>query len=118
MDKFVSECDAKLKKEDGIMNAKALWVVLEAKPGKEAEVEKFLHAGQGLVEAEPKTVSWFAIKIGPSRYGIFDTFADDSGRDAHLNGKVAKALMEKASELLAKSPSIEKINVIASKLPK
>jgi hypothetical protein len=73
------------------MNGKALWVVLGAKPGKEAEVEKFLQTGQGLVEAEPKTVSWFAIKIGPSRYGIFDTFADDSGRDAHLNGKVAQA---------------------------
>src|SRR6266567_4036152 len=69
-------------------------------------------------KAEPKTVSWFAIKIGPSRYGIFDTFADDSGRDAHLNGKVAQALMEKAAELLAKSPSIEKIDVIASKLPR
>src|SRR5437870_11825100 len=99
------------------MNAKALCVVLEAKPGKEAEVEKFLQAGQGLVEDEPKTVAWFAIKIGPSKYGIFDTFADDSGRDAHLNGKVAQALMEKAGELLAKPPSIEKIDVIASKLP-
>ena len=98
------------------MNGKALWVVLEAKPGKEAEVEKFLQAGQGLVEAEPKTVSWFAIKMPPSTYGIFDTFADDSGRDAHLNGKVAQALMEKAPELVAKSPSIEKIDVIASKL--
>jgi quinol monooxygenase YgiN len=104
--------------EDGIMNGKALWVVLEAKPGKEAEVEQFLQAGQALVEAEPKTVSWFAIKIAPSTYGIFDTFADDSGRDAHLNGKVAQALKEKASELLAKPPSIEKIDVIASKLPK
>jgi len=91
--------------------------IVEAKPGKEAEVEKFLQAGQGLVEAEPKTVSWVAIKMPPSTYGIFDTFADDSGRDAHLNGKVAQALMEKAGELLAKSPSIEKIDVIASKLP-
>lgn len=100
------------------MNGKALWVELEAKPGKEAELEKFLRAGRELVGAEPKTVSWFAIRIGPSRYGIFDTFADDSGRDAHLNGEVAKALMKKASELLAKSPSIEKIDVIASKLPK
>ena len=63
-------------------------------------------------------MSWFAIKIGPSRYGIFDTFADDSGRDAHLNGEVAKALMEKTPELLAKPPSIEKIDLIASKLPK
>src|SRR5438046_7463111 len=85
---------------------------------KGTEVEKFLQAGQALVEAEPKTVSWFAIKIGASNYGIFDTFADDSGRDAHLNGKVAHALREKAAELLAKSPSIEKIDVIASKLPK
>jgi quinol monooxygenase YgiN len=104
--------------EDGTMNRKALWVALEAKPGKEAEVEKFLQAGQTIVEAEPKTVAWFAIKIGPSTYGIFDTFADDSGRDAHLNGKVAQALKEKASELLAKPPSIEKIDVIASKLHK
>jgi quinol monooxygenase YgiN len=108
----------KVGKEYATLNGKALWVVLEAKPGKEAEVEKFLRAGQGFVEAEPKTVSWFAIKIGPSTYGIFDTFADDSGREAHLNGKVAQALKEKASELLAKSPSIEKIDVIASKLPK
>lgn len=100
------------------MNGKALWVVLEAKPGKGQEVEKFLQAGQGLVEAEPETISWFAVKIGPSTYGIFDTAADDSGRGAHLNGKVAQALMEKAGELLAKPPSIEKIDVIASKLPK
>jgi quinol monooxygenase YgiN len=100
------------------MNGKALWVVLEAKPGKEAEVEKFLQTGQVLVETEPKTLSWFAMKIGPSRYGIFDTFADDSGRDAHLSGKVAQALMAKAQEFLAQSPSIEKIDVIASKLPK
>jgi quinol monooxygenase YgiN len=108
----------KIEKEEAIMNGKALWVVLEAKPGKEQEVEKFLQAGQGLVEAEPETISWFAVKIGPSTYGIFDTSADDSGRDAHLNGKVAQALMEKASELLVKPPSIEKIDVIASKLPK
>src|SRR5207253_9113007 len=101
-----------------MINGKALWVVLEAKPGKEAEVEKFLQAGQGLVEAEPKTISWCAIKIGPSTYGIFDTFADDCGRDAHLNGKVAQALKERASEILANSPSIAKMDVIASKLPK
>jgi quinol monooxygenase YgiN len=118
VDRFTDECDGKFEKEDEIMDGKALWVALEAKPGKEAEVEKFLQAGQGLVEAEPKTVSWFAIKMGPSKYGIFDTFADDSGRDAHLNGQVAKALMEKAADLLAKSPSIEKIEIIASKLPK
>jgi quinol monooxygenase YgiN len=118
VDRFTAWCDGEVEKEDEIMNGKALWVALEAKPGKEAEVEKFLQAGQALVEAEPKTVSWFAIKMGPSSYGIFDTFADDSGRDAHLNGKVAQALKEKAAELLAESPSIERIDVIASKLPK
>ena len=116
---MAAECDGIFGKgRIEFMNGKALWVVLEAKPGKEAELEKFLHAGRELVGAEPKTVSWFAMKIAPSRYGIFDTFADDSGRDAHLNGEVAKALMQKAGELLAKSPSIEKIDVIASKLPK
>jgi quinol monooxygenase YgiN len=118
VDRSAAACDGKFEKEDEIMNAKALWVVLEAKSGKEAEVETFLQAGQALVEAEPKTVSWFAMKIGPSKYGIFDTFADDPGRDAHLNGKVAQALMQKAPEFLAKSPSIEKIDVIALKLPK
>ncbi len=78
------------------MNGKALWVVLEAKPGKETEVEKFLQAGQAIVEAEPKTVSWFAIKIGPSRYGIFDTFADDSGRDEHQNWQGSAGLEGKS----------------------
>ena len=99
------------------MNGKASWVVLEAKPGKEAEERVSRSPRQALVEAEPKTVSWFAIKIAPSTYGIFDTFADDSGRDAHLNGKVAQALKESV-RAFAKSPSIEKIDLIASKLPK
>jgi len=90
--------------------------MLEAKPGKEAEVEKFLQGGLSLVEQEPGTLTWYALRIGPSTFGIFDTFADDTGRNAHLSGKVAAALKEKASDLLAKPPSIEKVDLIASKL--
>ena len=99
------------------MTAKALYVRLEARPGKEAEVEAFLRSGAALVDDEPKTVAWFAIRMGPSTFGIFDAFDDDSGRDDHLNGEVAKALMAKADELLAEAPSINKIDVIADKLP-
>jgi quinol monooxygenase YgiN len=95
----------------------ALYVKLEAKPGKEAEVESFLHSGLALVEEEPETTAWFAIKMGPTTYGIFDAFPDESGRQAHLSGKVAEALMAKAPELLASPPSIEKVDVLAAKLP-
>jgi len=93
----------------------ALLVRLEAKPGKEADVEQFLRGGLAIVQGEPATTDWFAIRMGPSTFGIFDTFADDSGRDAHLNGRVAAALMAKAPELLAKAPVIEKVDVLASK---
>ena len=95
----------------------ALLVRLEAKPGKEAEVEAFLHAGLPLVQQEPATGVWFAIRLGPSTFGIFDAFPDDSGRQAHLAGQVAAALMAKASELLAQPPAIEKADVLAVKLP-
>jgi len=94
-----------------------LFVRLEAKPGKEAEVASFLEGGLALVEQEPATATWYGIKLGPSTFGIFDTFADDAGRQAHLSGKVAAALMAKAPELFAKPPSIEKVDVLASKLP-
>jgi quinol monooxygenase YgiN len=99
------------------MVKKALWVVLEAKPGQEAAVEKFLNSGLALVNEEPATIAWFAIKIGPGKYGIFDAFPDDAGRQAHLSGQVAAALMANAPQLLAKAPSIEKIDVLAAKLP-
>jgi len=92
-----------------------LWVRLEAKPGKESAVAEFLKGGLALVQQEPKTVTWYAIQLNSSTFGIFDTFEDDSGRDAHLSGKVAEALMAKAPDLLAKAPSIEKINIIAAK---
>ncbi|MBB5413049.1 quinol monooxygenase YgiN [Paraburkholderia sp. CI2] len=95
----------------------ALYVRLEAKPGKEKEVEAFLLGGLPLVEQEPATAAWFGLKLGPSTYAIFDAFDDEAGRDAHLNGKVAAALMEKAGELFASPPSIVKLDVLAAKLP-
>jgi quinol monooxygenase YgiN len=100
------------------MDKVALLVRLEAKPGKEQEVADFLLSGLALVEAEPATTTWFAIRMGPSSFGIFDTFPDDAGRQAHLTGRVAAALMQKAGELLAKPPQIEKVDILAEKLPK
>ena len=99
------------------MTTKALFVKLEAKPGKENEVAKFLRDGQGLVQQEPATIAWFGLRLGPTTIAIFDAFADDAGRDAHLSGNVAKALMEKAPELLAEPPKIEKADVLADMLP-
>ncbi|MCS6298418.1 MAG: antibiotic biosynthesis monooxygenase [Nitrospira sp.] len=93
-----------------------LWVRLEAKPGKEADVEQFLRNGLSIVQGEPATTTWYAIKLGPSTFGIYDTFQDESGRQAHLTGKLAAALKEKASELFAKPPSIDKIDILAAKL--
>ena len=95
----------------------ALFVRLEAKPGKEKEVERFLLSGLPLVEEEPATTAWFGIRLGPSTFGIFDAFPDDAGRQAHLSGKVAAALMANAAELFAELPSIEKVDVLAAKLP-
>jgi quinol monooxygenase YgiN len=93
-----------------------LWVRLEAKPGKEQAVEQFLNGGLALVEQEPATVAWFAVRLGPSSFAIFDVFPNDAGRQAHLTGAVAAALMAKAGELLSQPPSIEKIDVLAAKL--
>ncbi len=96
----------------------ALFVRLEAKPGKEAAVESFLRGGLPLVEEKPATVAWFGIRLGPTTFGIFDAFPDEAGRQAHLTGKVAAALMAKASQLFAQPPVIEKADVLAAKLPK
>ena len=93
-----------------------LWVPLQAKPGREAEVEAFLKSGQALVEDEPGTTAWFAVQMGPGQFGIFDVFADDEGRQAHLNGKVAAALMEKAADLFVDAPQIHQLDVLAEKL--
>ncbi len=95
----------------------ALYVRLEAKPGKEAEVESLIKSGLVIVQEEPATTAWFGIRLGPSTFGIFDAFPDEKGREAHLAGRVAAALMSKAPDLLAKSPVIEKVDIIAAKLP-
>jgi len=95
----------------------ALWVRLEAKAGKEVDVERFLRGGLPLVQAEPDTTAWFGVRLGPSTFGIFDAFPDEAGRNAHLSGRVAAALKEKSSELFAQPPTIEKVEVLAAKLP-
>jgi quinol monooxygenase YgiN len=97
------------------MEKLAIWAYLEAKPGKEKEVEEFLKSAQPLAEKESQTVAWYAVKIGPSQFGIFDTFADEAGRDAHISGEIAKALFAKAKDLLAKDPQIHKPEILASK---
>jgi hypothetical protein len=96
---------------------KGLWVPLEAKAGREEDVATFLESGGSLVEEEPETIAWFAVRLGNSQFGIFDVFPDDSGRQAHLSGRVAEALMAQADELLARPPEIQQADVVASKLP-
>jgi quinol monooxygenase YgiN len=99
------------------MVTKALFVRLEAKPGQEAAVEEFLRGGLQIVEQEPATTTWFALRLGPSTFGIFDAFPDEAGRQAHLSGQVAAALMKRASELFAQPPKIENVDVLAAKIP-
>lgn len=99
------------------MTAVALYVELKAKPGKEDAVAAFLASAKGLVDAEPGTISWFAVRFDQTTFAIFDAFDDDAGREAHLSGKVAAALMEHAEDLLAVAPQIRKANVLADKLP-
>jgi quinol monooxygenase YgiN len=92
-----------------------LLVQFEALPGKEDDVERFLAGALPMVEDEPATAAWFAIRLGPSTFGIFDVFPDESGRDAHLSGRVAEALLGSVSTLI-EQPNIERVDVIASKL--
>lgn len=94
-----------------------LLVRLNAKPGKEDEVAQFLAGALPLANQEATTPVWFALRLGPSTFGIFDAFADDAGRAAHLAGPIAAALMARASELLADPPQIEKVELLATKLP-
>lgn len=94
---------------------KALLVQLHARPGKEKDVEAFLAGALPLVAAEPATVTWYALSLGDGAYGIFDTFDDDAGRAAHLNGKVAEALMAQADELFDEPPQIGQVDVLADK---
>lgn len=99
------------------MVTRGLLVRLDVKHGKDAEVEEFLRSALPLVRAEPATTAWFAIRFGRGEYGIFDVFPDDAGRDAHLGGAVAAALMSRAGELFDQPPRIQKLDVLASKLP-
>ena len=80
-------------------------------------MEQFLLSGLPLVQEEPATTAWFGIRLGPSTFGIFDAFPNEAGREAHLAGKVAAALMAKAGDLFSTAPSIEKVDVLAAKLP-
>jgi quinol monooxygenase YgiN len=99
------------------MVAVGLLVMLDAKPGKEKDLAGFLESALPLVEQEPGTTTWFAVQSGPSRFAIFDTFPDEAGREAHLAGQVAAALTQHAPDLLASAPSIERVDVLATKLP-
>ncbi len=93
-----------------------LLVRLQAKPGKEAEVASFLESGLALANQEAATVVWFALRLGPSTFGIFDAFPDEAGRKAHLGGPIAAALMAKAADLVAEPPKIEQVDVLAAKI--
>jgi quinol monooxygenase YgiN len=95
----------------------ALQVRLEAKPGKEKELEEFLRAQLQYALGEPETTAWFAVKLSNNTFGIFDAFPDESGRQAHLTGEIAKGLGRIAADLLAKPPVIEQLDVLAAKLP-
>jgi quinol monooxygenase YgiN len=99
------------------MVTEGLFVRLEAKPGKEEAVAQFLKDAQPVVEGEPDTTAWFALRLGPSTFGIFDAFPDERGRRAHLSGQVAKALQAKGAELFAEQPEIDRVGVLAAKLP-
>jgi quinol monooxygenase YgiN len=96
----------------------AILARLVAKPGKEEEVASFLAGALPLAEKEPATTVWFALRLSKSEFGIFDAFPDEAGRNAHLNGPIAAALMAKAGELLAEPPRIEKVDLLAAKLNK
>jgi quinol monooxygenase YgiN len=96
---------------------RSLFVRLEAKPGKEDEVAAFLRQGLQLAQKETTTPLWFALRLGPTTFAIFDAFADETGRQRHLNGPVAAALMANASSLLTTSPVIEHLDVLGAKLP-
>ena len=99
------------------MSKFALFVRLEAKPGQEGAVAAFLASALPLANAELGTTAWFALQFGPSTFGIFDTFADEEGRQAHLRGPIAAALMANAEALLSTPPNIEMVDLLAVKLP-
>jgi quinol monooxygenase YgiN len=115
MARAYSGCGISRPQEDVSMAKKAIWVMLKAKPGKEADVEAFLKQGAAMSNDEQHTVTWYGVKMGPGMYGVFDTFDSEEGRDAHMNGEIAKALMANASELFSNELKIEKMDILADK---
>src|SRR4051812_32791341 len=99
------------------MVSEGLLVRLEAKPGKDADVEEFLRSALDLLSQEPGTTAWFGVRFGRSEYGIFDVFPDEAARRAHLAGPIARALGEREEELFDAEPSIVNLDVLAQKLP-
>lgn len=99
------------------MDKFAILALLQAKPGKEQEVEAFLKSAQPLALSEAQTTTWYAVKLGPSKFGIFDTFPSEAGRHAHLTGEIAKVLFAKAEDLFAIPPQVEMLEILASKAP-
>ena len=97
------------------METIGLLVRLEARAGKEAEAEAFLRSAQRLALDEKETLKWYAFKLGPGKFGLFDTFANEAGRNAHLTGEIAKKLTARANELFAVPPQVEKMEVLANK---
>jgi quinol monooxygenase YgiN len=95
----------------------AILALLQARPGKEEEVEAFLKSAQPLAVSEAETTTWYAVKLGPSRFGIFDTFQTEAGRTAHVTGPIAKALFARAEELFDPAPQVEMLEILASKAP-
>lgn len=95
----------------------AIWAEMEAKPGKEGDVANFLKAAQNMAEREQGTITWYAMRLGQSKFGIFDTFSDEKGRDAHINGEIAKSLFARSKDLFVKDPEIHKIDLLAAKVP-
>ena len=110
----VQSVETNSTQEGNPMEAVGLLVTLEARSGKEADAEAFLKSAQPLALNEKGTLKWYAIKLGPGKFGIFDTFADEGGRNAHLTGEIAKALTARAGELFAVPPQVEKVEILAS----
>lgn len=95
----------------------AIWAEMEAKPGKEGDVANFLKSAQSMAEREQGTITWYAMRLGPTKFGIFDTFSDEKGRDAHVNGEIAKSLFARSKDLFVKDPEIHKFDLLAAKVP-
>jgi quinol monooxygenase YgiN len=98
-----------------MMETLGILVIMQAKKGRQRELEAFLKSALPLAQAEPMTIRWYALKLDESRFAIFDTFADESGRNAHLSGEIAKALFAKAGELLEKPPAVDQPEILALK---